>query len=161
MTHILVCLLEEVSAKEMLQGILPRIAPQIDPKYITFQGKQDLEKNLEKRLRGWQQQDLSSFLILRDKDSADCKSVKKRLSDICQSSTKAQSIVRIACHELESFYLGDLHAVEQGLSLKGLAKQQNKKFCDPDKLANPYQELVKSPTIHIKKYQGQERLHPT
>ncbi|MEZ4607316.1 MAG: hypothetical protein R2865_11095 [Deinococcales bacterium] len=118
MTHILVCLLEEVSAKEMLQGILPRIAPQIDPKYITFQGKQDLEKNLEKRLRGWQQQDLSSFLILRDKDSADCKSVKKRLSDICQSSTKAQSIVRIACHELESFYLGDLHAVEQGLSLK-------------------------------------------
>ena len=40
--------LEEPSAKEMLAGVLPRILPEnIQIRYIIFQGKQDLEKNIQ------------------------------------------------------------------------------------------------------------------
>ncbi len=49
----LVCLLEEPSAREMLQGVLPRILPiGWDVRYTVFQGKQDMEKNLVIKLRG-------------------------------------------------------------------------------------------------------------
>ena len=50
----LVCLLEEPSAKEMLKGVLSRMLPHdIWVKYyIVFEGKQDLEKQMIRRLRG-------------------------------------------------------------------------------------------------------------
>lgn len=50
--------------------------------------------------------------------------------------------MRIACRELEAYYLADLHAVEQGLSIKKLARQQGyAKFRDPDHLGSPSKEL--------------------
>lgn len=66
-------------------------------------------------------------------------------------ANKPSSIVRIACHELESFYLGDLSAVDKGLKMNSLSKLQNKKkYREPDKLANPSQELM---TLTKKRYQ--------
>ena len=51
MTH-LVFLLEERSAREMLTGLLPRLLPaDISFVCITFEGKQDLEKQLVRRIR--------------------------------------------------------------------------------------------------------------
>ena len=50
----IVFFLEEPSAKEMLAGLLPRILPEnILIRFIVFRGKQDLEKNLKKKLNGW------------------------------------------------------------------------------------------------------------
>jgi len=148
----LVFLLEEPSAKEMLKGILSRfIDDGVTVKYIVFEGKQDLEKNLEKRLKFWQLPN-SGFLVMRDKDSGDCLFIKNNLKDKIEKSGKVKnSVIRIACHELESFYLGDLSAVEKGLKIKGLAKLQSKsKFREPDKLSNPAEELYK---VTKKKYQ--------
>ena len=43
----IVFFLEEPSAREMLEGVLPRILPEeVKVRYLVFQGKQDLEKNL-------------------------------------------------------------------------------------------------------------------
>lgn len=53
--------------------------------------------------------------MLRDKDSGDCVETKNRLAGICRDAGKPNALIRIACHELESWYLGDLSAVEQGL----------------------------------------------
>lgn len=48
------CLLEEPSAKELSRIILPKILPKdYSIKYIVFEGKQDLERSLVKRLHGW------------------------------------------------------------------------------------------------------------
>ena len=59
--------------------------------------------------------------------------------------------MRIACHELESFYLADLAAVEAGLEMKGLVKHQNTaKFRSPDTLQNPSKELL---TLTKQRYQ--------
>ena len=44
----LVFLLEELSAEEMLKGVLPKILPEgIHVKFIVFEGKQDLDGDLE------------------------------------------------------------------------------------------------------------------
>lgn len=140
----IVFFLEEPSAREMLEGLLPRILPEdIQIRYLVFQGKQDLEKNLIKRLRGWRIPD-SVFVVMRDQDSGDCKAIKAKLTDLCREAGREGVMVRIACRELESFYLGDLSAVEKGLGLNGLGKQQRKrKFRDPDALSHPAEELYR------------------
>jgi len=138
----LVFFLEEQSAKETLDGVLPRLLDEgTGFRCIFFEGKQDLEKQLCKRLRGWCNPD-AHFIVLRDQDSADCVEVKQRLIDICHQAGKPDALVRIVCHELESWFLGDLQAVEHGLGLNGLCKQQKtRKYRDPDRLQNPKQEL--------------------
>ena len=136
----LVCLVEEPSAREMLNGILPRLGVQ-HYQFIVFEGKQDLQKRLTRTLKVWQKLNCV-FFILRDKDAGDCHKIKKELLELCISTGK-EVFIRIACHELESFYLGDLAAVEQGLGITGISGYQNKKkFRDPDRLSNPAQELL-------------------
>jgi hypothetical protein len=50
--------------------------------------------------------------------------------------------VRLACTELETFYLADLRAVEEALGIPGLSsKQASKKFRSPDRLGSPSHEL--------------------
>jgi hypothetical protein len=150
----LVFFLEERSAREMLQGILPKLLPEdVRPRFITFDGKQDLEKQLVRKLRLWKIPN-SRFIVLRDQDSGDCLKIKEALQEKCREAER-DAIVRIACHELESFYLGDLQAVERGLKLKGLARSQmTKKYREPDRLANPFQELKRLTKGEYEKVSG-------
>jgi hypothetical protein len=142
----LVFLLEEPSAKAMLESLLPRILSEgIAFRCIPFEGKQDLEKQLSRRIRAYQNP-AARFIVLRDQDNhPDCLAVKRRLLELCQQSGRAaQCLVRIACRELESFYLADLSAVERALGIHGLARQQqSRKFRSPDALGSPSQELKK------------------
>ncbi len=142
----LVCFTEEKSAKEMLQIVLPKILPNncCLSQIIPFEGKQDLEKNIALKIKNYNIPD-TKFLIMRDKDSEDCKKVKAELLSKIKNSGKAHvSLVRIACHELESFYLGDLQAVKKGLNLDNIPNQTKNKFRNPDDLANAKQELIKN-----------------
>lgn len=139
----LVFFLEEESAKIMLEGVLPRILPEhITYKCVVFEGKQDLEKKLLRKLKGWLNAENTHFIVLHDQDSNDCKKIKQRLRDICIEAGRPETLIRIACHELESFYLGDLKAVGTAFSKNNLAEQQlGRKFRNPDELANPVEEL--------------------
>ena len=48
----LVFFLEEPSAREMLKNLLPRILPDnVTVRYVVFEGKQDLENQLGRKLR--------------------------------------------------------------------------------------------------------------
>ena len=140
----LVFFLEEPSARAMLEQLLRRLLPDtVSVRYVTFEGKSDLHEQLEKRIRGWRTPD-TSFVVLRDQDSADCYVTKNQLKEICSRAGRADTLVRIACHELESWYLGDLRAVEKGLGLRGLAgKQEIAKYRQPDLLNNAADELKK------------------
>jgi len=138
----LVFLLEEPSAKAMLQGLLPNLVTDFTVRYIVFKGKQDLDKQIVARLRYYLVPN-ARFVVLRDKDSADCRAVKTKLIGKCRKAGKDQALVRIACHQIESWYLADLAAVERGLGLKGIAAKQNKqKYREPDRLANAADELA-------------------
>ena len=139
----LVFLLEERSAREMLLGLLPRLLPNdVHFHCFAFEGKRDLERNIVPKLRGWQVPN-TAFVILRDQDAADCMAVKRTLLTKCREAGKEDAVVRIACRELESWYFGDLAAVEQGLGLKNLARYaRNRKYRVPDDIKSPARELA-------------------
>lgn len=135
----LVFLLEERSAKALIEGLLPRLFR--DPpnaRYIVFEGKQDLEKWLARRLRGYLVPG-ARFLVLRDQDSGDCVEIKNRLRAQCEEAGKPAAIVRIACRELESWYLADLPAVERALGFR--PRVRRRAFQDPDAVGSPSKEL--------------------
>lgn len=139
----LVFMLEEPSARAMLEGLLPKVLPiEIVPRYVVFEGKQDLEKQLVRKIRGYRNPE-ARFIVMRDQDAnPDCKAVKTKLTELCRQAGRPTALVRIACHELESFYLGDLAAVERGLEISGLVRHQpNKLFREPDRLGSPSKEL--------------------
>lgn len=140
----LVFLLEERSAKAMLESVLPRMLHKdLNFRCIPFEGKQDLEKQMMRKIRAYQNNH-ARFIVLRDQDShPNCAAVKSALLKLCIESGKgSQCLVRIACRELEAFYLADLQAVEQALEMDGLTQHQEKrKFRAPDDLGNPSREL--------------------
>ena len=134
--------LEEPSAREMLKGLLPRILPPgVAVQYVVFEGKHDLDKRLVRILRGWQRPD-TTFVVLQDQDAADCKVLKQRLMGKCEEAGKSSAVVRIVCRELESWYFGDLQAVEQGLGLDNLRRYARRsRYRVPDAIVSPYSAL--------------------
>lgn len=138
----IVFFLEEPSAEAMLEGLLAKILPDgTHHRCIVFEGKQDLEKQLTRRIRGYRVPG-AKFVVMRDKDNGDCRAIKEGLRAKCSEAGHPEALVRIACHELESWYLADLAAVSTGLNLPGLERHQNKKvFRTPDDFPSPYQTL--------------------
>jgi len=139
----IVCFLEEESAKVFLEGVFSRLLPDGNSvKYVVFEGKQDLEKQLVKKLRNWQGLD-SVFLVMRDQDAAICTTVKANLVRLCNEAQKPTALVRIACHELESFYFGNLSAVEEALQVTLSSYKNKAAYRIPDSIVNPSKELEK------------------
>ncbi len=128
----------------MLKGLLPRILPPHiveNTKYVVFEGKTDLDKQLARRMRGYLNAN-ACFIVLRDQDAGDCRKIKSSLADEC-ATAKKPALIRIACHELESWYLADLEAVEKGLNCRNIARlQQKARYRDPDHLMTPSQILA-------------------
>ena len=160
MVENLVILLEEPSAKDFLQAILPTMLPShITPIFIVFEGKQDLEKQLVRKLRGWLRPH-SAFLVMRDQDGSDCLDVKNRLVALCAEAGKPDAIVRIACRELESFFLGDWQAIAQAYARPSLSNHaRTAKYKSPDNLGSPSLEL-KRVIPNYQKREGARRIAP-
>lgn len=153
----LVFLVEEESMKRFLEIFFKKILPdELSRKIIPHQGKSDLKYSIPRKLRTWQTP--AKFIILIDKDSNDCKTLKSELQKICNKEGRPDTIIRIVCTELESWYLGDLESLEKAFNVKGLKNLQNKSsYRDPDNLGNPCQELKKI----VKPYQkiaGSEKI---
>ena len=158
----LVFFLEELSARTLLEGLLPRFLPmdQVMLRFVVFEGKQDLERQLVRKMRHWRTPN-SYFIVLRDQDSADCKDVKQCLAALCRKARHPEALIRVACREIESWYLGDLKAVEAGLALKGLAHKQGvRKFRDPDRLGSPSGELASLTKDLYQKVGGSRAISP-
>lgn len=138
-------LLEEPSARAMLESLLPRMLdPSIATRIIPFEGKSDLEKQMIGKLRGYKNPE-ARFIVMRDLDDiSDCRILKQALVERCTAAGKfGVSLVRIACRELESFYLADFAAVEKALGINGLVKHQRKaKFRVPDDVSKPSRVLA-------------------
>jgi hypothetical protein len=139
----LVFLLEDRSMKELLEGLLPRLLPEgVEWKLIPHEGKSDLDRSIPRKLRAWQDPN-ARFVILRDQDSDDCRALKARLQDLCEPMAPGRVLVRSACSELESWYLGDLSALDRAFSCSLSAQQGKRKYRDPDVLGSPSAELAR------------------
>ena len=160
MSRHIVFFLEEPSAEAMLEGFLPKILPKSwYYRCVVFEGKQDLEAQIVRRLRGYNVPG-AKFVILRDKDAGDCRIIKKRLIEKCTEAGKPGVLVRIACYELESWYLADLSAVEQGLGSSNLSRYtKQRKFSTPDEYPHPF-EILQSIAPSYQKVGGSRSIGP-
>lgn len=139
----LIFMLEEISMRELLYGLLPRIIPGTEFLLIVHEGKNDLQSSLKKKLISWQIPE-DRFVVVHDKDSADCLKLKQELRDICIYAGREDTLIRIPCHELEAWFLGDLKAVGLTYQINNLAALQEKQqYGNPDHLGSPYQELIR------------------
>jgi hypothetical protein len=136
-----------------LIGLLPKLLPErVHVHYLVFEGKQDLEGQLVRKLRGWRMPD-SAFVVLRDQDAAECRVVRARLAKLVEESRRTPSLVRVACRELESWIVGDWHALAEAFErpdLAGLALKET--FREPDLLVRPVETLRR----HIPQYQKRD-----
>lgn len=121
MEDIVEILVEEPSMENFLRVILPQLLPE---KYAVdrncfirpHEGKSHLQKSIPKKVQSYRGYTNASvkLILIHDQDSNDCKSLKDSLTALVKEvDRQLPALVRIACRELENWYLGDLEAVEQ------------------------------------------------
>lgn len=127
--------------KNFLGNILPQILP--DGIFLNrncfirpHEGKQHLKKEIPKKIRAYKHSKIPiKVVIIHDQDTADCKILKSGLKQLVDESGPIPNLLRIACRELEAWYLGDMEAVERVYPrFKAEHYQRWAKFRDPDHL---------------------------
>ena len=74
---------------------------------------------------------------------------------------KPETVVRIVCRELESWYFGDLAAVESGLGISGLVRYGNvSQYRVPDNIHYPAVELRRITRNAYQKVAGSRSIGP-
>jgi hypothetical protein len=145
----LIVLTEEPSMKALLEPLLPKLLPNDWTfQIIPHEGKSDLEKSIPRKLKAWRDP-RAHFLVTRDQDSADCRDVKAKLCELCQSSGRSAWTVRIVCRELESWVLGDLAAVDAAFNSTLCTSRSSRMRQNPDEVVHPL-GLIRE---HIPQYQ--------
>ena len=138
----LVFLLEEYSMRVLLEGLLPRLYPDLAFLCVHHEGKQDLEKSVPRKLKAWREPGVQ-FVIVRDNDVGDCRVLKQKLVSLCEAAHRPDSVVRIACQELEAWYLGDTAALADAFEDPTLLDLDAKeRFRDPDAVVRPSAALA-------------------
>lgn len=131
--------------KVLLNGLLPRLLPGWeegqDFQCVPHDGKSDLERSIRIKLRAWRVPG-DRFVVVRDNDGGDCIAIKRGLAQLCEQHGRPDTLVRLVCQELESWYIGDLKALasaypEHKLDTAGLRKR----FAQPDTWRKPSVEL--------------------
>lgn len=154
----IVFLLEERSAKYLLDEILPRLLPEeVDWKTIPHEGKSDLVKSIPHKLAAWKAPD-TKFVVIHDQDANDCRQLKESIRELCKKCDK-EVLIRIACRELEAWYFGDLKAVSKAYGKDFTQLSAKRKYRNPDAIENPKQELRKLIPQH-EQISGAKRIGP-
>ena len=141
----LVFLVEEPSMADLLDGLLPRLFPALQFQCVPHDGKQDLEKSIPRKLRAWREPGVR-FVVARDQDGADCRQVKTRLADLCRNAGRADVLVRVACRELEAWYIGDPEALVQAFpeARRPLRRELNRaRYRNPDTVVRPSEAIAR------------------
>jgi hypothetical protein len=139
----IVFLLEERSMKTLLDGLLPRLFGDLRFLCVPHEGRTHLEKSIPRKLRAWREPGVR-FCVVRDNDGGDCAALKASLHELCRSGGRSDSLVRIACQELEAWYFGDPGAVAAAFDHDGFPRNAAKAgYRDPDAIAKPSRELAR------------------
>jgi hypothetical protein len=141
-----VFLLEEPSIKVFLEVCIERFFPTLvhsaQVKFISFEGKHDMKKQLSRFIRNYKRAFHDTrFIILMDQDNKACTEVKATLSRLSKEGGDNNPLIRIVCQSLESWYLGDLSTVQELTHIKLSHLQEKKRFREPDATPDPKQTL--------------------
>lgn len=161
-------LVEEFSAKECLEQLLPKILlSNISYKIHDFRGKSDLLKKLPMRLKGYKDwiPDDYKIIILVDRDDDNCYILKEKLEktaieigfitkSISEDKKTFQLLNRIAIEELESWFFGDVNAIVSAYSKVSANLGQQAKFRKPDEITGRTWEALEQVLQRAGYYQG-------
>jgi hypothetical protein len=141
----IVFLLEEPSMEHLLRGLLPRVMPggyeNLNWVLVPHSGKSDLEASIPRKIRAWREPGVR-FFIIRDQDAGECVKTKRQLWELARDAGRPDTMVRIACRELEGWYFGDLAALAEVYETPSLAKLGGRSsFRVPDAVVNPSGQL--------------------
>ena len=139
-------LLEEPSMEFFLRGWLSRRIPNVGVAFRVFQGKNDLLKKLEARLRGYRKwmPDEYRLLVIVDRNGDDCRALKRNIDQICgraglksrtKNPKKWQIAACIAIEELEAWYFGEWDAVLKAYPKASPTIPNKANYRDPDNIA--------------------------
>ncbi|MDR0834257.1 MAG: DUF4276 family protein [Candidatus Symbiothrix sp.] len=144
---------EEPSIKNIFDVILPKILPDdISFRIYPHQGKKDLEKALKTTVPSISKIPGSKIIITCDQDKNDCKVVKLRLLDLLGNQCQCDFFVRIICTELESWFLGDLQAIEKAFPrFKRHQYAGRIDFRDVDRIDKPSDYLLRIVPEYLKR----------
>ena len=134
-------LLEERSMQVLLEGLLPRLFPDLTFHCIPHNGKDDLEDNITNILRN-RREPGARFVVVRDNDNADCIELKERLRRLCRQGRREDTIIRIVCQELEAWYLSEPSALAKAYgddSLRNIGRQA--RYRNPESRAKPSDDI--------------------
>ena len=136
----------------VLHGLMPRLFPGVIYQCIAHNGKEDLEGQLEDRLRSWRTPGVQ-FVVLIDSDQEDCVALKEKLAAMCRRAERPDTLIRIVCQELEAWYLGEPDALAEAFGNERLRSiGRRARFRDPDAVPFPsvaLSELVPDVTKRI------------
>ena len=125
----------------LLDGLLPRLFPDLPFLCVPHEGKRDLELSIPRKLRAWREPGVR-FAVIRDNDGGDCVRLKAKLKQLCKAGDREDTLIRIACQKLEAWYLGEPAALADAFdkpALQNLGRQA--RFRDPDALRRPAVEI--------------------
>ena len=154
-------LLEEPSMGRFLNGLLPRVLPdEVEFRVSAFNGKPDLLKNLEKRLRGLRNslRPGDRIFVVVDRDCEDCRQLKERLEReagrtglVTRTASDGgawQLVNRIVVEELEAWYFGDWEAVRAAYGRAPENVPRKSKYRCPDAIkggtSEAFERVMKS-----------------
>ena len=154
-------LVEELSAEYAFTALLPAIIPDTPYEVRVFQGKPDLLGKLPSRLRGYASYPVEirpRVVVLVDRDNDDCRELRQRLDDMARtaglSCTGPDRAVlnRVACEELEAWFLGDFAAISSAYPRVPASAARRRAYRDPDAItggtAESLERLLQSHGYH-------------
>ena len=141
----------------LLDGLLPRLFPNLRFQCVPHEGKGDLERGIPRKLRGCREPGVR-FAVVRDNDGGDCRALKDHLRELCRAGRREDALIRIVCQELEVWYLGEPDALADAFgrqALRGIG--QRARFREPDAVARP-SEAVERLVPEFQKVSGARRM---
>jgi hypothetical protein len=136
---------EEPSIKYVLEEIIYKLnLVENQFRIYPHQGKNDLITALKKTLPSISRIPDSKILITIDQDKNDCILLKNEIQQIIELQCVCDFKIRIICRELESWYLGDMNAIENAFPRFKSENYKNKSYYrNVDKIFSPNLEVLK------------------
>lgn len=141
-------LVEERSMEAFLRALLPKVLPEDRTFEVhAFQGKSDLLRKLESRLRAYARwlPNECRIVVMVDRDNDECHALKAQLEEVARRAgllTRSRAIDRpwqlvnrVVIEELEAWYFGDWNAVRAAYPRVPAANPNPARYRDPDAIA--------------------------